>query len=478
MQRPFVVAGIAWGAGILLADRMGNHAALFLGLAVSFLLSGVCYDYLFRKGRPVWIFLSALFLAAAHFSWVDGQNRSQIPSTVEGEEMTVAGTIISSPVVDGDVLRFDLKLDRLQPKDRVINGNREKIRVFLSLQSKEEAEKAGQLRRYSRIRLPVRMEKPSQRSNPGGMDYRAYLFRQKIHWTGKGKGLHSLVMLKEAPPHPVGWVDAWRKKLAGQLEKLYDEPVSGYLRGLLLGERLEVDPDWERQYTRLGLVHLLSISGLHVTVLTGIVYYILKWIGLTREKAAWVVLGLLPVYAVLTGLGAPVARAAVMAGLTMVALIFRKPGDSLSFWGIALLLLLVWDPYQLFEAGFQLSFLLTAGLIVWTEPVSGQLTWLPSPLRYPVAGNLVAEWLSFPLVIDHFHEYSFMSLPANLLFAPIVSFVVLPVSLLLLGLSWIWESGSMGAANVMETGIRMMQGGMEWLSTWKAFCPAFPSPPE
>ncbi|KFZ40811.1 hypothetical protein JS81_05205 [Thermoactinomyces sp. Gus2-1] len=478
LQRPFVVAGIAWGAGILLADRMGNHAALFLGLAVSFLLSGVCYDYLFRKGRPVWIFLSALFLAAAHFSWVDGQNRSQIPSTVEGEEMTVAGTIISSPVVDGDVLRFDLKLDRLQQKDRVINGNREKIRVFLSLQSKEEAEKAGQLRRYSRIRLPVRMEKPSQRSNPGGMDYRAYLFRQKIHWTGKGKGLHSLVMLKEAPPHPVGWVDAWRKKLAGQLEKLYDEPVSGYLRGLLLGERLEVDPDWERQYTRLGLVHLLSISGLHVTVLTGIVYYILKWIGLTREKAAWVVLGLLPVYAVLTGLGAPVARAAVMAGLTMVALIFRKPGDSLSFWGIALLLLLVWDPYQLFEAGFQLSFLLTAGLIVWTEPVSGQLTWLPSPLRYPVAGNLVAEWLSFPLVIDHFHEYSFMSLPANLLFAPIVSFVVLPVSLLLLGLSWIWESGSMGAANVMETGIRMMQGGMEWLSTWKAFCPAFPSPPE
>lgn len=478
MQRPFVVAGIAWGTGICLADRMGNHAAFFLVLAVSFLLAGTFYDYLFREGRPVWIFLAALFLAAAYFSWVDEQNQSQIPDQAEGEEMTATGTIVSSPIVDGDLLRFEMKLDRLHQDDRVINGNREKVQVFLYLQSEKEAEKAKQLRRYSLIQLPLKLEKPSPLSNPGGVDYRAYLFRQHIHWTGKGKGLNHFVILKEAPTHPMVWTDEWRTKLSLQLEKMYDEPVSGYLRGLLLGERLEVDPDWERQYTTLGIVHLLSISGLHVTVLTGTFYFVLKWIGLTREKAALVVIGLLPVYAVLTGLNAPVVRATIMTGLAMFALIFRKPGDSLSFLGVAFLLQLGFNPYQLFEAGFQLSFLLTAGLIVWTEPVARLFSFAPSSLRYLAAGNLVAEWLSFPIVIYHFHEYSLLSWLANLVFVPVVSFVVLPVSLLVLCLGWIWEPGAMLFAASLETGIRMIQGWVEWFSEWREFHLSFPSPPK
>ena len=478
MQRPVVVAAIAWGSGIWLADQVGNHAALYLGLTVSFLLAGICYDYLFREGRAVWIFLAALFLAAAHFSWVDEQNRSRIPDQLEGKEITASGTIVSLPVVDGDLVRFEMRLDRLQHGDQVIDGNREKIQVFLYLQSEEEAGKAAQLRRYSMIQAVLKLKKPSPLSNPGGMDYWDYLFRQHIHWTAKGKPLHSFVILKEAPFHPMVLIDEWREKLSLKLEKMYDEPVAGYLRGLLLGERSEVDPDWERQYTTLGIVHLLSISGLHVTVLTGAVYFILTKIGLTRERAAWVVIGLLPVYAVLTGLNAPVVRATIMAGLTMIALIFRKPADSLSFLGVAFLLQLGFNPYQLFEAGFQLSFLLTAGLIVWTEPVAGQFSFIPSFLRYPAAGNLVAEWLSFPIVVHHFHEYSLLSLLANLLFVPVISFVVLPVSLLILCLGLIWESGAIMFALLLETGIRMIQGWIGWLSEFRAFHLVFPSPPK
>lgn len=478
MQRPFVVAGIAWGTGIWLAGVTGNHPGLYLGLFVSFLLAGICYDYFFREGRAGWIFLAALFLAAAHFSWVNERNQSQIPDRLEGKELTAEGTIVSLPVVDGDLVRFQMKLDRLYQDNQVFNLHKEKIQVFLYLQSEEEVVSARKLRRYSLIRLPVKLEKPSARLNPGGMDYREYLFRQHIHWIGKGKHLDRFVVLQKAPAHPLVVVDQWKEKLSFQLEKMYDEPVSGYLRGLLLGERLEVDPDWERQYTTLGIVHLLSISGLHVTVLTGTIYFILKWFGLTREWAAWVVIGLLPVYAVLTGLHAPVVRATIMAGLTMFALIFLKPGDSLSFLGVAFLIQLGVNPYQLFEAGFQLSFLLTAGLIVWTEPVARLFSLIPSFLRYPVAGNLVAEWLSFPVVIYHFHEYSLLSWPANLLFVPVISFFVLPSALFILCLGWIWESMALFFASILETIIRMIQEWVEWFSALTEFHLSFSSPPK
>lgn len=477
LGRPFVAAGFGWGSGIVIAFWMGADPGLYLGLAICILVVGGLYEYLFREGHTIFIYIVALFLAAAHFSWVDQKNVSQIPPEWAEKELTATGKIISPPLVDGDSLGFAMKLDNLRQSRTLFPVKKEKIHVFIRLQTKAELNAAKQLHSQSVIRLSLRLEKPAKPRNPGGMDYQAYLLRHQIHWIAKGESFKSLTVFKENNAHPFVWMEKWRKLLAAKLESMYDEPVAGFLQGLLLGERTEVEPDWERQYATLGIVHLLSISGLHVTVLAGAVYFIFKLLGLTREKAALFVLVFLPAYAVLAGLDAPVVRAAIMAGLAMIALIFHKSKDSFSFLGVAFLLQLAWNPYQIFEAGFQLSFLLTAGLIALTEPIARRLSVFHPSVRYLAAGNFIAQWLSFPVVIYHFHEYSILSWLANFLFVPLFSFVILLPAFVSLLWGLIFPSGAELLAGLVQDLILTVQFLVEWLIKWQAFHLTWQSPP-
>ena len=98
---------------------------------------------------------------------------------------------------------------------------------------------------------------------------------------------------------------------------------------------------------------------------------------MTREKTSFTVSCLLPFYALLTGAGAPVIRAAVMAGMGLLAVVLNRWKDSLSFLGLAALVMLWWNPYQMMEPGFQLSFMVTGALLVARGPLSRRI---PTPL--------------------------------------------------------------------------------------------------
>lgn len=134
------------------------------------------------------------------------------------------------------------------------------------------------------IQARLHMENPPLPRNPGAFNYATYLQRQSIFWIGKGKGLQTL--------HRIGTerslitlVDQIHHIVGKQLERLYpNSEVEGFLKGLLLGDRYEVPMEWEEQYRTLGLVHILSISGFHVSLLVGFLFLLLRSIGMTREK--------------------------------------------------------------------------------------------------------------------------------------------------------------------------------------------------
>src|SRR5690606_3404686 len=154
----------------------------------------------------------------------------------------------------------------------------------------------------------------------------------------------------------------------------------GYIRGLILGERDQVNPQVEEAYASFGITHVLSISGLHISILVSLLFFLLNVLGLARERAAFVVLLLLPGYVLLTGADPPVVRAGIMAALLMLAISLNQWQDALSFLAIAFLLQLGWNPYLLFTASFQFTFIITAALIIGVPPVverfSGSWLWL------------------------------------------------------------------------------------------------------
>ncbi|SDC73566.1 competence protein ComEC [Melghirimyces thermohalophilus] len=465
MKRPLWVMAVGWACGIGIEAAWKCSSLLWaVGGVLVLLIGGVIY--LRRlQGLVMTLFWSALFFGATQFSMVDEGNQSTLPfsSTTDSYQARVTGTVASTPVVDGDRVKMELEtrgIDDGQGLQRV----KERVMVQLRLGSAEEKQAASTLRRGIKLRLPMTWTRPDPARNPGAFDYRTYLRRHFIHWTGEGDWGRVEILSRD--PSLLGKIDEVRLWLGKRLDRIYSGETAGVMKGMLLGERDAVPVEAEKNLTALGLIHLLAISGLHVGVFVGCVYGTATLAGITREKAAMMTIFILPFYVLLTGAGAPVVRAGVMAALGLLAIMLGKWKDSLSFLGLACLLMLWWNPYQLLEAGFQLSFVITAALLLAVGPISRRL---PTPwlrINQLLAVTLVAQVAAFPLLITHFNEFSLLSWGVNFLVVPLVTGLLIPLGTLSLVLGSFHEwAGALPAAPVtwIWSGIHT---GLEQVAQW------------
>lgn len=429
---------LGWIIGIVVAKEISFPWWIWVGLAALITLVGGVIYYWWYRYLAVTLLMIGVTLAAAHFTWVEEANHSVI-TQVAGEEKKlmgrIGGRIQSAPIVDGNRLQMIFRVHQLQIGRNTIFP-KEEIVLQVRILSEEEQQMAHQLQRGMKLQFMGELELPSSARNPGAFDYQAYLYRQGIHWIAKVEGVRKLQVADGETSHWRAPIDHLRRYLGQRLGEIYPQETAGLMQAMLLGDRGPVPAEVEQDFTLLGLIHLLAISGLHVGVFIACLYGVLKRIGLTREKAAGIVILFLPGYVLLTGAGPPVIRAGVMAGLGLLAVIIRRWRDGLSFLAVAALLLLWWNPYLLFEPGFQLSFLITYALLVGVSPLSRLFPFPWERFNQLLAVTLVAQLASFPIIITHFHEYSLLSWAVNLLLVPVVSGIVIPFGLaaLVLGL--------------------------------------------
>ncbi|MGE7919533.1 DNA internalization-related competence protein ComEC/Rec2 [Viridibacillus sp. NPDC093762] len=224
-----------------------------------------------------------------------------------------------------------------------------------------------------------------------------------------------------------------RFKVKKHIENTFPESLVAEAQSLLIGERENVEIDVERAYQKLGITHLFAISGLHVGLVSMLVYELLLRLRIRREQATWVLIITLPVYACLAG-GAPsVWRAVSVVELVMLSRIVSNriaidDALALSFIGFVLL-----QPSVVFQIGFQLSYLATISLLF-----SGHIFSLArNAWQQSFAITFVCQLLVYPLLLYHFFEISLSSFIANIFFVPLFSFIVLPANLLLLLLTYV-----------------------------------------
>ncbi|TCS94791.1 DNA internalization-related competence protein ComEC/Rec2 [Hazenella coriacea] len=466
LQRPFVVIGLGWLAGSMISYWLWKN---WLGYIVFFILVmviGGWVFYYYRRGLMVTLFLIGIFLGAARFAYVDQHNHSMISSfCTETCVGIVTGKVISQPIVDGDRVTFDMDVSYISNESTVHPLSNERIRVAAKLKDVDEWRQAQTLQRYDYLRGTMVIERPSPPRNPGAFHYQEYLYRQQIHWIGKMDGWKPIVQ-SSSSFHLRVELDHLQAHLSQQLDTIFSQEHAGLMKGMLLGQREQVDEDTQENYQQLGIIHILSISGLHVGVIVSCLYVALKWIGLTREKAALVTLCVLPLYAMLVGAGVPVIRASLMGGLALLAIYLNKWKDMASFLAIALIVQLLWNPYQWLEVGFQLSYLVTFALIIGVEELADRLPLDWSWLRSTIAVMIIAQVVSFPILIWHFQQFSFISWLANLLFVPVLSLLVLPIGMGSLFLSFINSSLAKGIALFPSLVLDGVDQGVDLLMAW------------
>jgi competence protein ComEC len=250
----------------------------------------------------------------------------------------------------------------------------------------------------------------------GIYSYMPFAFADRLE-TGQGSHLKT-------------WVYTFKQTALEKVYRYFPDPEASLVAGILLGVESGISEEVERAFQDTGTTHIIAISGFNITIIAGLFGVLFGRLLGPRRGAFVAVLGI-AVYTFLVGGDAPVVRAAIMGGFSLFARQVGRRQHGINSLSFTAALMLAFNPLLLWDAGFQLSFAATFGLILYAEPwttalegwlgsrVSAQLTKkLTGPISEYFLLTLAAQLTTFPIIVYHFQRVSWVSLPANLAILP------------------------------------------------------------
>jgi competence protein ComEC len=223
------------------------------------------------------------------------------------------------------------------------------------------------------------------------------------------------------------------------IQRIFPPPNDGLLLGLVLGDASKLDPITTRAFQSTGLSHLLVVSGENVAMVLAPVLAFAGALRLGRVTRFLLGMGTVLLFVVLTGAEPSVLRAGVMASIALTGLLLGRPRATSVVLAVAVLFLLVLDPWLIYAIGFQLSVAATAGMVTLATPISERLArFIPKPVALAAGTTTAAQIGVTPLLLFHFHEVPGVTILANLAAFPAVSpALLLGIAASVLGLLWL-----------------------------------------
>jgi competence protein ComEC len=272
---------------------------------------------------------------------------------------------------------------------------------------------------------------PEGSRNPGGFDNRRYLrlkgiFRQAYVKPGSWR------LISRGNSNPVFQMAlSWRDKLLMILKsngvKGREFAVAG---ALLLGYVDEIDNDLMRDYSATGVIHILSVSGMHVGMIFLVLEKLLAFLD-KRKNGAWVkatmIILFIWLYALITGLSPAVLRAAAMLSLVVSGKAMKRHPDILNILAASMIFLVVWQPSLLADLGFQLSYLAVMGIVLLYKPIYGLLVpdnGLLDKIWSIVAVSIAAQLVTLPLCLYYFHQFPNYFILTNIIVIPLSNLII------------------------------------------------------
>lgn len=390
--------------------------------------------------RPTWL-TPWFFLAGV--VWVTLRAgailQDELPSDLEGRDLLVQGHVADIPQFTDYGLRFLFDVSTARLNDRSVRVPR---RVQLNLRSYNNADSAmpARLRAGEAWRFMVRLKRPRGFQNPGGFDYEAYLFRQRIRARGYVRTRHEPARLAGQVPgfaRAAGYAIARaRQDIGDHIRRLLPgNAYAGIITALVNGDRRSISDDQWLVLRRTGTLHLVAISGLHISLIAGLAYFLGRYLwsvpGTTVLRlpapafGALCALAAAVLYAALAGFVIPTQRALIMLAVAMSGVLLRRRFASTQLLAVALLLVLVHDPLAVMATGFWLSFAAVAIIVFAVNDTSGARSlWRKwGYLQWAIALGML------PLMLLLFQQVSLVAPIANTLAVPMFSFLVVPLSL-------------------------------------------------
>ena len=205
---------------------------------------------------------------------------------------------------------------------------------------------------------------------------------------------------------------------------------ASFLKGIILADRTEMDTETVSDFQNSGLIHLLAISGTHIGIIFAAIYFIFLKIFPVKFKNYAIILSLIFIwlFAIFIGLGNSVVRACIMISAYMIYVLLHRKPDLLHALSLAGLIILISNPQQIFDVGFQLSFSAVLGIYWLNKPILDKIPRSKYKTVNFLTGilviTIVAQISTLPLVIYYFHQFSFISIIANLIVIPLAEIII------------------------------------------------------
>ncbi len=490
MKRPLAWVAFSYGGGLLLAEYVQPPLPALFSCALALALAAILL------GRSRYVLLWPLIVCAG---WTNLVGRTAVISPHDlriiqkdaAEIVSVRGTLIETPT-QRVYVRDEQESWRTMARVKVTGLRTGGVwqPAFGKIVVVNAGVLPGNYFDGRLVEITGVLAPPPGPLAEGLFDFRTYLRRQEIYFQFKTESSNDWRVLEPASvTAPLAdRFRAWARQALALGMPVEDESLQ-LERALTLGDKTVMTEEVSEPFVRAATYHIFAVDGLRMAIIFGIFFSLFRVLGLPRAACGLVLLPLIWFYTALTGWPASAIRATVMLSVIILGWVLKRPSELLNSLFAAALIILVWDPQQLFQAGFQLSFLVVLCIILVMPAfeVVGQWLLKPDPLlpeslrpRWrklldPPARFLLdllfvslAAWLgSIPLAAEYFHIVTPVSGPANVVAVPLCALVLVSnfLSLLLAG----WLPG--GAEIFNHAGWLLMEAirlSSAWFEQWPA----------
>jgi competence protein ComEC len=443
-------------------------AGLLPGFALALLFP--TNEFWKRIARAVLLAAFALGLGFYHAAWQAEQRLAiALPDEWQGRNIEVIGVVAELPRSYQQGLHFSFDVEKILTPQASVPPH-----IYLSTYDEKPATPlalhALTLHAGERWRLTLRLKQPHGSSNPHGFDFEVWALENNVRAIGYVHNKGNNVRLDTQADGVSYRIESWRETVRDKFNAtLVHAPYAGVLSALAIGDQSSIPPAQWQVFTRTGVNHLMSISGLHITMLASLGFAFTYWLWrrsarLTlllpaRKAAALVALLVALGYALLSGFAVPAQRTVYMVGAVTAALWLNRNFSFGQILSIALLGVLIPDPWAVISPGFWLSFGAVALILYVTAYRLKHEHWLVEygKVQWAMTIGLI------PMLLGLFQQVSLVSPIANAFAIPLVSLVVVPLALLgaVLPPAFLWDTPLWLAHSVMSGTMSLL----EWLNS-------------
>lgn len=335
----------------------------------------------------------------------------------------ILGTIISIPQgISENKPKFFLKADEIEFGSETKSFRSEKVLVTINNFSDDKD--FSDLKLYKSLKLSGRLSTPFKSGNPSQFDYGNYLRNHNayaVFYANEYELINKQLTLKEKF---IQGVNEYRENVIKVHSKYIKSPNLEILGGIVFGDdAVSPDKNIKQSFINSGLLHILAASGMNVAFIFGFFYFIMSVLRINYRIRVISGMIMVVIYSLMTGLGASVIRATCMLLFVLAGKLIDRDAHSISLLSFVALLMLLYNPLWINDVGFQLSFIVTFGILTMAPAIERYKNKVANLLVSTITIPVIAQLWVIPIQIFYFNNISIYSVFANIMSVPIVMII-------------------------------------------------------